>query len=388
MNQLTKNNFNIEPLVFEIQNVIKKGLSTILKDYTDRYELLENTHNQIMNLPSVLNELNKNSKSDETSDSDLEENEKPNFISIKDMTYNIVREEIEIIENRLDKMEKKFDSIVPILDKILGKMQTLNEDVKGLKNEEKETAEYKTVYMTHPVSNLVIKPSIVTSSADENIKFEIEADIESGNEDEDEDEDDVNPAMITCSTINLKTIQVEEEEEELVSEEEQSDEEEQSEEEEELVSEEEQSDEEEQSEEEEELVSEEEELVSEEEELVSEVEEELVSEVEEELVEEVEEELVSEVEEELVSEVEEEQIVEEEEQVVEEKSALIDEVETEASEEENEEDELIVITIDDIDYCTNNEENGFIYELNDEGEQGDKIGYLKEGEPFFYSDEN
>ena len=139
MNQLTKNNFNIEPLVFEIQNVIKRGLNTILKDYTDRYELLENTHNQIMNLPSVLNEINKNSKRDETSDSDLEENEKPNFISIKDMTYNIVREEIEIIEKRLDKMEKKFDSIVPILDKILGKMLTFNEDVKCLKNEEKET---------------------------------------------------------------------------------------------------------------------------------------------------------------------------------------------------------------------------------------------------------
>ena len=119
--------FNTQPLMSEIENVIRSGVKTILRDFMTRYELLENTHNQIMNLPSVLNELNKNSKSDETSDSDLEENEKPNFISIKDMTYNIVREEIEIIENRLDKMEKKFDSIVPILDKILGKMQTIDE---------------------------------------------------------------------------------------------------------------------------------------------------------------------------------------------------------------------------------------------------------------------
>jgi hypothetical protein len=79
-----------------------------------------------------------------------------------------------------------------------------------------------------------------------------------------------------------------------------------------------------------------------------------------------------------------------------------DEVETEASEEEEEEEiettpddtkeeeeeELEIITIDDIDYCTNNEENGFIWELNEDGEQGDKIGYLKDGEPFFYADEN
>jgi hypothetical protein len=367
MNQDTKNNFNIEPLVFEIQNVIKKGLSTILKDYTDRYELLEKTHNQIMNLPSVLNELNKNSQIDEINDSDLEQNEKPNFISIKDMTHNIVREEIEIIENRLDKMEKKFDSIVPILDKILGKMQTLNEDVKGLKNEEKETVEYKTVYMTHPASNVVIKPSIVTSSEDENIKFEIEADIESGNEDEDEDED-VNPAMITCSTINLKTLQ--HEEDELISEEEES-------------------------------VSEEEESVSEEEESVSEeqVEEDEELSVCEELGEEVEEESVGQEapKEDIHESEEEEEEVEDDEVETEASEEEEEELETEASEEEEkvvtaapieeEEEELEIITIDDVDYCTNDTENGFIYELNDEGEQGDKIGYLKEGEPFFYSDE-
>jgi len=72
MSDLKTHNFNIEPLVFEIQNVIKKGLSTILKDYTDRYELLEKTHNQIMRLPSVLNELNINSQNDEKPDYDLE----------------------------------------------------------------------------------------------------------------------------------------------------------------------------------------------------------------------------------------------------------------------------------------------------------------------------
>jgi hypothetical protein len=81
-----------------------------------------------------------------------------------------------------------------------------------------------------------------------------------------------------------------------------------------------------------------------------------------------------------------------------------DEVETEASEDEEEEEEeeaveptpptkeeeeaeLEIITIDDIDYCTNDLENGFIWELSEDGEQGDKIGYLKEGEPFFYADE-
>ena len=63
------------------------------------------------------------------------------------------------------------------------------------------------------------------------------------------------------------------------------------------------------------------------------------------------------------------------------------ETKSEKSEEEEEED-LEVITIDDVDYCTNNEENGFIWELTEDGEQGAKVGYLKDGEPFFYAEEN
>ena len=55
---------------------------------------------------------------------------------------------------------------------------------------------------------------------------------------------------------------------------------------------------------------------------------------------------------------------------------------------EEEDEELVEIEIDDITYCTNDEENGFIYELKEDGEVGDKVGYLKEGEPFFYADEN
>jgi hypothetical protein len=61
-------------------------------------------------------------------------------------------------------------------------------------------------------------------------------------------------------------------------------------------------------------------------------------------------------------------------------------VETETKEEEDEEDEeeeLIEIEIDDITYCTNNEDNGIIYELDKDGNVGNKIGYLKDGEAYF-----
>ena len=50
---------------------------------------------------------------------------------------------------------------------------------------------------------------------------------------------------------------------------------------------------------------------------------------------------------------------------------------------EEEDEELIEIEIDDLTYCTNDEDNGFIYELDNYGNVGEVIGYLKDGEPFF-----
>ena len=50
---------------------------------------------------------------------------------------------------------------------------------------------------------------------------------------------------------------------------------------------------------------------------------------------------------------------------------------------EDDEEELFEIEIDDVSYCTNDEENGIIYALTADGDVGAKIGYLKDGEPFF-----
>jgi hypothetical protein len=71
-------------------------------------------------------------------------------------------------------------------------------------------------------------------------------------------------------------------------------------------------------------------------------------------------------------------------------AAIGAEVEEQAESEQEKDDveeELFEIDIDDITYCTNDENNGSIYELKD-GDVGDKVGYFKEGEPFFYADEN
>ena len=323
--------FNIEPLVFEIQNVIKNGLKVLLKDYIDRHDLLEKTHKQIMKLPSVMNEINKGGNSDSDSESDLEPGEdKSIFINISDMTRDLVKKEMSYVESKLDRIEKKYESISPLISKILDKLESINAEVKVLKETPRDNI--KIVQMDHEKSYIsnIIKPSIVSACENENIKFEIEENDDEEEEDEEEDDEEiVEPIKVKKEVIIIEDEELEED-----------------------------------------VIEEEEDDV-----------------IEEDIIEAV---VVADIKKEVEEEVE----VEEE-----------DEVETEASDEEEdaeeeevipaptkvekeEEEELEIITIDDIDYCTNDLENGFIWELNEDGEQGDKIGYLKEGEPFFYADEN
>ena len=55
--QKNMNNFNIDGILNDVNSIVKTGINRILIDYVDRYNLLEETHSQIMKLPSVLNEL-------------------------------------------------------------------------------------------------------------------------------------------------------------------------------------------------------------------------------------------------------------------------------------------------------------------------------------------
>jgi hypothetical protein len=272
----------------EINDIIKRGLKSLLKDYNDRYELLEKTHKKIMNLPSVKMELNNESDSESENDnSSNEEDNKTMFVSIKDMTHDLVKEEICFVENKLEKLEKRYDSILPILDNILSKIQTLGDEVKAM------------------------KPPVVIK---ENIKLEIEEkSVQEEEESEESEEEEVAEVEIVEVKIKEEPVEVKVE--------------------------------------------------------------------------------VKEDEEVLLEEEEEEVIVEQEEEALVEEPVLDNcEVETEASEEEEkeleeEEEELMEIEIDDITYATNNDENGFIYEMTEDGDVGNKVGYFKDGEPFFYADE-
>ena len=159
------NTFNTEQLVVEIQNAVTIGLNTILKNFSSRYELLENIHRQIMSLPSVLNDLNKNFEKDTQ-----EYKDDKTMFSIREL----VREGMENIEKRLEKMEKSYDIIVPILDKILVKIQNLNQNIILFNNNtEKITIRNEDNYIK-PITKQIITSSCLSSCENENIIFDIE----------------------------------------------------------------------------------------------------------------------------------------------------------------------------------------------------------------------
>jgi hypothetical protein len=375
---LKMNAFDINPLVIEIENVIHKGLHEILANFMDRYELLENTHKQILRLPSIRQALNKSSYD---SDSDCE---RLHHFKLKSKPIECVA--VELLNSRLDTLEKKYDTIVPVLDKILNKINSLDQDVKSL--------------TTHKHESLIQMEQVtdVRKSEKENIQIQFDEQSELPVEEEEEsDDDDDNPALVTCSTIVLnkeKSVQ----EEVTVCQDEDDDElsvgEELGEHEEPVV--EENSEEVEEADVEDNLEDESETktddnlaadvdakseatveaVVDGDVEEEASIETETKSEVEEEEeLEEVEEEEDDEDKEEELEPQEQEEPVK---QVVEEKPPA----------EEEEDEELFEIEIDDKTYCTTDDQNGFIWELTEEGEQGEKIGYFENGDAYFYEDEN
>ena len=325
---------NTEEIVTEVNNVIKKGLDKLLGDYLYRYELLEQTHDAIMNLPSVRNHLNQSP---------------------------LPPQQCENNNNNV-----KYEEMI---EKLLKRIQELTFEVNQLKQtRRKECADIK----------VEDELKVVKLEQKENIRLEIE-DVASEAEAEDDDESSVSEASANEIEAEVSEDEVSEAEEEAEASEEEAS----------FVA----------SLEEENICSECDCKVILDEDIVvvdgknycgacdptsTKEEDDKVEEQEaEDEVEEVEDDVETEKSESDASEAEED---EEEVEAVTSEAVASEAVASEAVADE-EEEEYIEIDIDDITYCTNNEENGFIYELTEDGDVGNKIGYLKDGEPFFYADE-
>jgi len=337
--------FNTEPLLNELNTVIQTGMKKLLGNYITNYKLYEETHNCIMNLPSVKREIAKKFEVDETyddlpelisisSDEDSEEHDDcfKNYCNtgIKNIIYDNLNKPIKIITDFNDNKKESDIMLILINDLLKEKkeVELFNKQQEETYKKIIETCDKEIEDLKNQINNCVKQSLDYDLTSDkqekENIilhieeKSDLELDLESDEEESDVEESD--------------------EEEEDVEEEEKVE-----------------------SDEEEEKVESEEEDVESEEEDVEETE---LSEDE--------------------VETEEEKKVESEE----EKTELSeDEVETEEEkdedEDEEEEEELIEIEIDGVTYCTENEDNGFIYVLDKDGNVGETTGYLKNGEPFF-----
>ena len=253
--------FDTEPLMYELNNVLNAELSKMLSKYVDRYNLLENTHKQIMNLPSVRAEMNRENDSDSDSSDDITPNNKD--FDVKEQLIAAHIDTIRNLRNEICELKQSL-SKSHVCNTCDGACEKIN-------------------------IKLEIEDVIVEESIIEDVKSVAQTTVADDTDEEDEEEED------------------EEEEDEEVE------------------------DEEEEEEEEEEVTV-------------------------------------------IVAE-----------KVVEKVAETNDDVETENEEEEEEEesDDFFEIEIDDITYCTNDEETGIIYELDKDGDVGKRVGYLKAGEPFF-----
>jgi hypothetical protein len=393
---INKLNFNSSNLSNEINKIINKGLNELLNDFIVNYKLYESTHNAVMNLPSVKHEINKLTKlrnrniinesdssesesdSDSSSDSDSETetesdsnddliselsmthisntnkvNNNSTFTSIKDMANEIIKKEV-------GELESKILSIIDITIKnnsssyahLYNAFKNMEEKYDSLQQslQELKQISYKTVVYDLTNDNSSNDISDVKIKVEkENIKLEIneiqsdvvesiselnlatsQSEIVCNNYDKDESEEDEEENN-ECENISSESESEEEHEEEdnedtnIISESEKDEED-----------------------------GEDEEYEEENEKCDNEGKDE--------------------------EDNKDDNVGDEEE----EENDGDDSVETEKNEEE--EEEYTEIEIDDVNYCTNDEENGFIYQLID-GDVGDKVGYLKDGEPFFYADE-
>ena len=333
--------FNTEPILNDIDNIVKDGLTKLLDKYMDRYKLLERTHQAIMNLPSVVDELSNRNVSYNFPPLIEEIQNKEDLHAIISANKNlldrvdILSKENNELTNELKRLKKQLfkDTIDLTADKVNIKIEAVSVDFAEKENVRLEIKEnVEEIYNETKQEGKTWDDDLETDDKYEYVKEDNEQTDNLDEVFESDDEDDVNPLMITCSTLILEEK--------------------------------------------------------------TDVQEDVVEEVVEEVVEDEENDIEteksdSEEEEEKEDDIETEKSdsEEEEEEEEDEEKEEKEEEDEEQEEKEEEEEDIFEIDIDDVTYCTNNEENGFIYELND-GEMGVKIGYFKEGEPFFYADEN
>jgi hypothetical protein len=285
--------FDTESLMQELNSVLNAGLSKMLAKYVDRHNLLENTHNQIMNLPSVRDEMN-NRVNDPKSDYKGFVDVRAQIISSKDVIIRELRNEICELKESIRKR--------PICN-----CNTCDAE----KTCEKINIKLEIVDI--PVEEVNTAAIVLTDKDDDDDEDEEEEEEDDDDDDDDEEEEDEEEeddeeeevdAKIAADKIAADKIAADKIAADKI----------------------------------------------------------------------------------LADKIAADKILADKiaaDKIAANKIAADADAEVETENEEEEEDDFFEIEIDDVTYCTNNEETGIIYEVNKDGDIGKRIGYLKDGEPFF-----
>ena len=121
-------NFNTEPMLNKINTILKNEVDVLLSDFMDRHDLLEKTHIQIMNLPSVKYELNRANTHD-VCVSDICCDKPPDatiFENIQSMTVKIVKNEVKTFEDKLANIEGKINSLYALINRVIETREVIN----------------------------------------------------------------------------------------------------------------------------------------------------------------------------------------------------------------------------------------------------------------------
>lgn len=362
---INKLNFNSSNLSNEINKIINKGLNDLLNDFIVNYKLYEETHNALMNLPSVKHEIkklkNKNIvESESESDSESEDdsiselsmtnisnkvNNKSTFTSIRDMANEIIKKEMDEFETKIlssiacieNNNLSRYNLFYEAINRMTEKYDSLQQSLQELK----QNSCRKFVYDLTEDNTSDVVSDVKIKVEKENIKLEIN-EIQSNIVESVTEENIVNNEHDNDNVLNREK----EKDEDNVNGEGN---------------------------------------VDDSEHKVNSNNDDSDDEVESDYEDDEDDENDK-----VDSDDEDDKVEYDDEDDKVESDDENDSVETEKDKqndvEEEQDEEYTEIDIDDIAYCTNNEENGFIYQLID-GEVGDKVGYLKDGEPFFYADE-
>ena len=199
------NNFDTQPLLSEINNIIKNGVQEIVKDFMKRHVLLERTHDTLVNLPSIKEYYNSDKSKDDSIEEirheiRIEKEPEPEPESLTEVQDNIKEDVSKLIQNLDEKMNNIWNIHGEYFVKLSNQLDELKKEIDTLKHENKQAS----TFSNSNVEKENIKLEIVD---DKQIEEEVVQEIEELEEQQEEEEEE--------EEVEEEEVEEEEEEEEV-----------------------------------------------------------------------------------------------------------------------------------------------------------------------------